>query len=108
MTGVVTKLCNQSPTHNRGRPISVKVIRARFRVPEVMKGDSNKIQFFGIEALFESSQEKSRSLGGSSFESTFCTIKQTQNIAVVAPDNQQGDKESGQKDWLRMIKKQYQ
>ena len=60
MTGSVTKLCNQSPTHNRGRPISVKIIRVRFLVREVMKGDSNKIQFFGIGTLFESSQGKSR------------------------------------------------
>jgi hypothetical protein len=73
-----------------------------------MKGDSNKVQFFGIDTLLESSQGKSRFQGGSGFESTFCTIKQTLNIAVVAPGNQQGDKESGQKDWLRMIKKQYQ
>jgi len=73
-----------------------------------MQGYSNKNQLFDIETLLESSQEKSRFQGGSGFESTFCTIKQTLNIAVVAPGNQQGDKESGQKDWLRMIEKQYQ
>jgi len=59
-----------------------------------MQGYSNKNQWFDIETLLESSQEKSRFQGGSGFESTFCTIKQTLNIAVVAPGNQRGDQAS--------------